>query len=48
MLVAFDSFGKTSNSQGRVLLRIKARGLYRFKATAPDSIRSNEWKVRVK
>ena len=40
--------GRTSNSQGRVLLRITKRGLYRFKATAPDSIRSNEWKVRVK
>jgi hypothetical protein len=40
--------GKTSNTQGRVLLRIRKRGLYRFKATAPDSIRSNAWKVRIK
>ena len=40
--------GKTTNSQGRVLLRIEKRGLYRFKATAPDSIRSNQWKVRIK
>ena len=40
--------GKTTNTQGRVLLRITKRGLYRFKATAPDSIRSNEWKVRIK
>jgi hypothetical protein len=40
--------GKTSNTQGRVLLRITRRGLYRFKATAPNSIRSNEWKVRIK
>jgi hypothetical protein len=40
--------GKTTNTQGRVLLRIKKRGLYRFKATAPDSIRSNQWKVRIK
>ncbi|HEX8745361.1 MAG TPA: hypothetical protein VF712_19710 [Thermoleophilaceae bacterium] len=40
--------GQTTNSQGRVLLRIKRRGLYRFKASAPDSIRSNSWKVRIK
>lgn len=40
--------GRTSNSQGRVLLRITKRGLYRFKATAPNSVRSNEWKVRIK
>jgi hypothetical protein len=40
--------GKTSNTQGRVLLRITKRGLYRFKATRADSIRSNEWKVRIK
>jgi hypothetical protein len=40
--------GRTSNSQGRVLLRIATRGLYRFKATAPNAIRSNEWKVRIK
>ena len=40
--------GRTSNSQGRVLLRIKKRGLYRFKADAPDSVRSNQWKVRIK
>jgi hypothetical protein len=40
--------GKTTNSQGRVLLRITKRGLYRFKATAPESIRSNSWKVRIK
>jgi hypothetical protein len=40
--------GQTSNSQGRVLLRRTKRTLYRFKATAPDSIRSNQWKVRIK
>jgi hypothetical protein len=40
--------GKTTNTQGRVLLRITKRGLYRFKATRSDSVRSNEWKVRVK
>jgi len=40
--------GHTTNTQGRVLLRIKKRGLYRFKATRPSSIRSNEWKVRIK
>ena len=40
--------GRTSNSQGRVLLRIERRGLYRFKATAPNAIRSNQWKVRIK
>ena len=40
--------GKTSNTQGRVLLRIRKRGLYRFKAERTDSVRSNEWKVRVK
>lgn len=40
--------GKTTNSQGRVLLRITKRGLYRFKATAADSVRSNAWKVRIK
>ncbi len=40
--------GKTSNSKGRVLLRINRRGLYRFKATRKDSIRSNSWKVRIK
>jgi hypothetical protein len=40
--------GRTSNAQGRVLLRIDRRGLFRFKATAPDSIRSNQWKVRIK
>jgi hypothetical protein len=40
--------GQTTNTQGRVLLKIAKRGLYRFKATAPSSIRSNEWKVRIK
>jgi hypothetical protein len=40
--------GRTTNSQGRVLLRIEKRGLYRFKATRADSIRSNQWKVRIK
>jgi hypothetical protein len=40
--------GRTTNTQGRVLLRIERRGLYRFKATAPESIRSNQWKVRIK
>ena len=40
--------GQTTNTQGRVLLRRKSRKLYRFKATAPDSIRSNQWKVRIK
>jgi hypothetical protein len=40
--------GRTTNSQGRVLLRIKRRGLYRFKATRTESIRSNSWKVRIK
>ena len=40
--------GKVSNTQGRVLLRITKRGLYRFKASRADSIRSNEWKVRIK
>lgn len=40
--------GKTSNTQGRVLLRIRKRGLYRFKADRSDSIRSNQWKVRIK
>ena len=40
--------GKTSNTQGRVLLRIRKRGLYRFKADRTDSIRSNQWKVRIK
>jgi hypothetical protein len=40
--------GQTSNTQGRVLLRIARRGLYRFKATKADTIRSNEWKVRIK
>ena len=40
--------GQTTNSQGRVLLKRRKRGLYRFKATAPDSIRSNQWKVRIK
>ena len=40
--------GKTTNTQGRVLLRISKRGLYRFKATRADSIRSNQWKVRIK
>ena len=40
--------GKTTNTQGRVLLRRTRRGLLRFKATAPDSIRSNQWKVRIK
>jgi hypothetical protein len=39
---------RPTNSQGRALLRITKRGLYRFKATAPNSIRSNEWKVRIK
>ena len=40
--------GKKTNSQGRVLLRITKRGLYRFKAAAPNSVRSNQWKVRIK
>ena len=40
--------GRTTNTQGRVLLRIEKRGLYRFKATKADSIRSNQWKVRIK
>jgi hypothetical protein len=40
--------GRTTNTQGRVLLRIQKRGLYRFKATRADSIRSNSWKVRIK
>ena len=40
--------GRTSNSQGRVLLRITKRGLYRFKATKSDAVRSNQWKVRIK
>lgn len=40
--------GKTTNSQGRVLLRIKKRGLYRFKADKSGAIRSNQWKVRIK
>ena len=40
--------GRTTNSQGRVALRRTARTLYRFKATKPDTIRSNEWKVRIK
>jgi hypothetical protein len=40
--------GRTANAQGRVLLRIKRRGLYRFKATAANSIRSNQWKLRIK
>lgn len=40
--------GKTTNTQGRVLLRIAKRGLYRFKATRSDSVRSNQWKVRIK
>ena len=39
---------KTSSSAGRVFFRIKGRGLYRFKADAPNSIRSNQWKVRIK
>jgi hypothetical protein len=40
--------GRTTNTQGRVLLRIENRGLYRFKATRSDAIRSNQWKVRIK
>jgi hypothetical protein len=40
--------GRTTNTQGRVLLRIEKRGLYRFKATRSDAIRSNQWKVRIK
>ena len=40
--------GRTTNGQGRVLLRITKRGLYRFKATKADTIRSNQWKVRIK
>jgi hypothetical protein len=40
--------GQTSNTQGRVLLRIKKRGLYRFKATGPEAVRSNSLKVRIK
>ncbi len=40
--------GRTTNTQGRVLLRIEKRGLYRFKATRADSIRSNQAKVRIK
>ena len=40
--------GRTTNGQGRALLRITKRGLYRFKATKADTIRSNQWKVRIK
>jgi hypothetical protein len=40
--------GGTTDSRGRVLLRRTARRLYRFKATAPNAIRSNQWKVRIK
>lgn len=40
--------GRTSNTQGRVLMRIEKRGLYRFKATRSGAIRSNQWKVRIK
>jgi hypothetical protein len=40
--------GKLTNTQGRVLLRIEKRGLYRFKATKPGTIRSNQHKVRIK
>ena len=40
--------GRTTNTQGRVLLRIEKRGLYRFKATRTGAIRSNQWKVRIK
>ncbi|HEX8053807.1 MAG TPA: hypothetical protein VF517_12510 [Thermoleophilaceae bacterium] len=40
--------GRTTNAQGRVLLRITKRGLYRFKASASNAIRSNQWKLRIK
>jgi hypothetical protein len=39
---------RTTNGQGRVLVRKERRGLYRFKAKAENSIRSNSWKVRIK
>ncbi len=39
---------RTTNSQGRVLVRKEARGLFRFKAKADGAIRSNQWKVRIK
>ncbi|MDQ3936290.1 MAG: hypothetical protein M3340_16855 [Actinomycetota bacterium] len=39
---------RTTNSQGRVLVRKETRGLYRFKARADNAIRSNQWKVRIK
>jgi hypothetical protein len=40
--------GRTSDSQGRVLLRRTSRKLYRFKATKDGTIRSNQHKVRIK
>lgn len=40
--------GRTTDSDGFAHPRISKRGLYRFKATAPDSVRSNQIKVRVK
>ena len=40
--------GKLTNTQGRVLLRIEKRGLYRFKATKDGTVRSNQHKVRIK
>lgn len=39
---------KASSSAGRIYFRMRNRALYRFKAGAPDTVRSNEWKVRVK
>jgi hypothetical protein len=40
--------GRTTDANGRVLLTRTKRRLYRFKATAPNAIRSNQWKVRIK
>jgi hypothetical protein len=40
--------GKRSSSAGRIYLRIRERGLYRFKADKAGTIRSNQWKVRIK